>query len=631
MPSAARNTTAMATRTTRGAAAKEAAFLAATEESVPQQLTSPPPTPALLPKTVSAKGSRSKSSTTKPKVKQAGAKGQLETPDSTTDTTPEVSGQRSKTPKSKATPKTKKHIADTTVPTPAKATKKRKRASIINVETDPDELPHGLGKLITSSEIKAEDAADAISPPPKRTRGNVGSITKKDAEDVKATIDTTLVASALIEVSPGKRTRKKRANAYGVTLGETPYPGFLRPTPEECDKVNHILSIQHGEVRQPKSIPLPSLTIAGCGEVPCILEALMRTLLSAHTSNGNAAFAVQGLIKRFGVLNSGMSEGSIDWNAARLAGREEILEAIKRGGLANSKSKNMAGILDSVYEENQTRRAAIAVRKAIPQDTKSDIEDDRETALVEKAAETMLADSDTLTLDYVHAMSNETAFAKLITLPGIGVKTAACTLLFCMQRPSFAVDTHVFRLCKWLGWVPDNATRDTTFAHCDVRIPNELKYSLHQLLIRHGKTCGRCRAITGEKSEGWDQGCPLEDLVKRTGAKKGGIDVVKKKGKKSDKSDDDEGLDGKAEKTEMKADVDAEPVENSKTTATKTRKARKGREASVTSSKTAKPRAAKKANNTKATTGKTVIDNTQSQSDSALSEPDDDDDEYMED
>ena len=450
-------------------------------------------------------------------------------------------------------------------------------------------------------------------------------------EDIKATIDTAVVASALVQESPAKRTRKKRANAYGVTLGKTPYPTFLQPTPEECYEVNNILSIKHGEVRQPKSIPLPSLTIAGCGEVPCILEALMRTLLSAHTSNINAAFAVQGLIRRFGILNSGMSKGSIDWNAARLAGREEIFEAIKRGGLANSKSKNMAAILDRVYEENQTHRAAIAARKEISRDTKPDIEDDSEAALVGKAAETMLADSDTLTLDYVHAMSNEAAFAKLINLPGIGVKTAACTLLFCMQRPSFAVDTHVFRLCKWLGWVPDRATRDTTFAHCDVRIPNELKYSLHQLLIKHGKECPRCRAITGEKSEGWDKGCPLEDLVKRTGVKKGGIDVVKKKTKKSAKSDDDEGLDQEDDKMELEADADAEPAEEGETTATKTTKARKARKASVTSSKTAKPRAARKANNSKAITAQTSIDDTQSQSDSALSEPDDDDDEYIED
>ena len=64
-------------------------------------------------------------------------------------------------------------------------------------------------------------------------------------------------------------------------------------------------------------------------------------------------------------------------------------------------------------------------------------------------------------------------------------------------------------------------------------IPNELKYGLHQLFIKHGKSCGRCRAITGESSEGWDKGCVIDHLVQRTGARKGGKDVVTKKGKKA--------------------------------------------------------------------------------------------------
>ena len=133
----------------------------------------------------------------------------------------------------------------------------------------------------------------------------------------------------------------------------------------------------------------------------------------------------------------------------------------------------------------------------------------------------------------MHALSDNDAFNTFLTYPGIGVKTSSCVMLFCMKRPSFAVDTHVFRLCKWLGWVPENATRDKTFSHCEVMIPNELKYGLHQLFIKHGKSCGRCRAITGESSEGWEKGCVIDHLVKRTGAKKGGKDIPVKGGKKA--------------------------------------------------------------------------------------------------
>jgi hypothetical protein len=90
-----------------------------------------------------------------------------------------------------------------------------------------------------------------------------------------------------------------------------------------------------------------------------------------------------------------------------------------------------------------------------------------------------------------------------------------------MKRPSFAVDTHVYRHCKWLGWVPEKASRDQTFSHCEVRVPDHLKYSLHQLFLRHGKTCGRCRANTSAGTKEWDATvCPIEHLVTRKEARK---------------------------------------------------------------------------------------------------------------
>jgi hypothetical protein len=168
----------------------------------------------------------------------------------------------------------------------------------------------------------------------------------------------------------------------------------------------------------------------------------------------------------------------------------------------------------------------------------------------------------------LHLLSNDDAFAHLTSYPGIGPKTASCVLLFCLQRPSFAVDTHVFRLCQWLNWVPPpgderglapgakgpfkGPTRNSTYAHCEVRVPDHLKYPLHQLLIKHGKSCPRCRAITGESSEGWEKGCPIDHLVQRTGERKGGGDSptkakgmavsvkkTKARGKKKVESDDE--------------------------------------------------------------------------------------------
>ncbi len=218
------------------------------------------------------------------------------------------------------------------------------------------------------------------------------------------------------------------------------------------------------------------------------------------------------------------------------------------------KSKKIKLILDMVYEENQARRNALVKARQEPDAGKATAiapEGTEHESEETKDVEIQAADEDVLSLDYLHAMPSQEAFNHMLRYPGIGVKTASCVTMFCLRRPSFAVDTHVFRLCQWLGWVPEKANRDTTFMHCEVMVPDDLKYSLHQLLIQHGKKCGRCRAITGESSEGWGKGCVIDHLVKRTGVRKGGLSAVKarkaKKGGRGGESDEDEDEDEEME------------------------------------------------------------------------------------
>jgi DNA-(apurinic or apyrimidinic site) lyase len=155
-------------------------------------------------------------------------------------------------------------------------------------------------------------------------------------------------------------------------------------------------------------------------------------------------------------------------------------------------------------------------------------------------------DADPLSLEYIKLLPSPDAFAKLIQYDRIGPKTAACVILFCLQRPCYAVDTHVWRLTKWLGWVPEKANEIKTFAHGQARVPEELMHRLHQLFWQHGRRCPRCRAETSDKSKGWEEGCPIEHLVKRTGVMKdggrgaaGSVEVVVEDG--------DDGDDGGAE------------------------------------------------------------------------------------
>ncbi|HEU0051512.1 MAG TPA: endonuclease III, partial [Patescibacteria group bacterium] len=43
-------------------------------------------------------------------------------------------------------------------------------------------------------------------------------------------------------------------------------------------------------------------------------------------------------------------------------------------------------------------------------------------------------------------------FEELISLPGVGRKTANCVLSYAFGVPAVAVDTHVFRVVRRLGW-----------------------------------------------------------------------------------------------------------------------------------------------------------------------------------
>jgi DNA-(apurinic or apyrimidinic site) lyase len=392
-----------------------------------------------------------------------------------------------------------------------------------------DELPHNLGP-VSSRLSAATEPAVSIAASDKENQFLNGNQVAKLAAELQSTVDTsttTLKQESMIQPSPNGRKPKK--NTYGLTPGVSPFPELVRPTPEECEEVNRLLSSIHGIVTAPKTIPEPSLTVTGCGEVPSVLDALIRTLLSGATTGNNAAKAFSGLVKRFGILSEGVGKGSVNWDAVRQATVKDVFEAIKSGGLADIKSKNLKAILEMVHEDNQKRRATLLDDSESKNDTVSKLLPEKGEK--DKQYEIACADQNFLSLNHLHSLTTEEAMTDLIKYPGIGPKTAACVILFCLQRPCFAVDTHIFRISRWLGWVPPRANEVTAFSHLEVRIPDHLKYSLHQLFIRHGKTCPRCRAATGASSAGWEEGCVIDHLLVRDGKRKNNAPVVASKKK----------------------------------------------------------------------------------------------------
>ena len=77
---------------------------------------------------------------------------------------------------------------------------------------------------------------------------------------------------------------------------------------------------------------------------------------------------------------------------------------------------------------------------------------------------------------------------ELVKLPGVGRKTANVITSVIDAQPNMAVDTHVFRVSRRIGLVPQTATTPLAVEKALIKhIPEELIYKAHHWLILHGR------------------------------------------------------------------------------------------------------------------------------------------------
>jgi endonuclease-3 len=165
------------------------------------------------------------------------------------------------------------------------------------------------------------------------------------------------------------------------------------------------------------------------------LDELIGTILSQSTTNINSHRAFQSLKKRFP-----------DWESVRRARISSIASAIRSGGLANVK----AVVIKNILNEIQLRCG-------------------------------------TLDLSFLKKNSISESRKFLLSLKGVGPKTVGCVLLFACKLPVFPMDTHIFRITRRLGIVPEKIPDDQAHALMEKLIPSGKHYSLHINLIRHGR------------------------------------------------------------------------------------------------------------------------------------------------
>lgn len=364
--------------------------------------------------------------------------------------------------------------------------------------------------------------------PAKRQRTKEGDLSIEADQVLQPSQDAQLIAIRKKRVP--RKGQSYRAYA-GVPWGETPWPDLNRPSAADCEEVYAILSAQHADgnlkYERPAKIPPPSLEIAGCGETQLILDGLIRTILSGATTMKNANSAIQSVANFYGtVTKSVVIDGtkitpvkdSIDWNKVRLLGVDEFKRRIRSGGLQEINSQAIIANLEEIYAWNAERIAAFKQEKAVG--IPAAITGAERLTQSQKDMEIWMFENGVISLEHLRGLSAQEVMHELVQLDKVAVKTAACVILFSLQEPCFAVDTHCFRMAQWLGWLPqdlnDKSGRHKAFAHLDLRIPDHFKYGLHQLFIEHGQNCNRCKAGTIEGTKNWGLcNCPLEHLLER--------------------------------------------------------------------------------------------------------------------
>lgn len=100
----------------------------------------------------------------------------------------------------------------------------------------------------------------------------------------------------------------------------------------------------------------------------------------------------------------------------------------------------------------------------------------------------------------------------LLTLPGVGRKTASVVLVVAYNKPAMPVDTHVFRVSNRLGLTDDSKTPEETERVLMTYIPEHLLPIAHHWLILHGRyTCQARKPLCDQ--------CGLRPWCKTKGAR----------------------------------------------------------------------------------------------------------------
>jgi endonuclease III len=122
------------------------------------------------------------------------------------------------------------------------------------------------------------------------------------------------------------------------------------------------------------------------------------------------------------------------------------------------------------------------------------------------------ADFGDLSGRHLRAMGTDALEEYLVSLPGVGLKTARCVMMYSLDRRVFPVDTHCMRLFANLGIINGRMRFDYAQDPLQSLVPLGIRHSLHVNVVAHGRnTCIPGAERCGE--------CPIERLCRNRQAK----------------------------------------------------------------------------------------------------------------
>ena len=206
---------------------------------------------------------------------------------------------------------------------------------------------------------------------------------------------------------------------------------------------------------------------------------LVRTILSQNTSDVASQPAHDALIERYGETSlsaSAQDESGDLAESLAAADREELAETIRSAGLYNQKSRMIQEAAEWLCETHGS----------------ADVFD-----------------------EYVASGHPEEVRGELLSVRGVGPKTADCVMLFAGGRAGvFPVDTHVHRVSRRLGIAPHDADHEGVREALEAAVPEAKCGFGHTAMIQFGREY--CAARKPACLDGLDA-CPLADLCDRVG------------------------------------------------------------------------------------------------------------------